>query len=96
MTPQIQSLPSEEDIKRYVDMLITPERADEEGMALAELILLLANPEDDMIWHLANVVAKHAWSKTEDFDEAYSRFARFAKKPVPEKQDRIHELSQEM
>jgi hypothetical protein len=65
------------EIKASVDKIITPERADEEAKAFISIVLEVANWEDDRQWHLANVAAKHAFSKTDAFEEAFREFAGF-------------------
>lgn len=67
---------TEKDIKNWVDEIITPEYADSEGKRLCQLLYAVADETDDQKFHLAETAAKHAFSKTMAFDEAFQEFAK--------------------
>lgn len=81
---KVTPLPTEIEIRRWVDTIITPEQADEQAVPLCALILMFANPEDEKTWHLANVAARHAFSKTDAFDEAFHGFTGIGPRFFPE------------
>ncbi len=87
MSTKTELLPSEERVRQMVDQVITPERADAEARPFCELMMMFASPEDDETWHLANVAARHAFSKTAEFDEAFWEFAGPRPRPEAAKSD---------
>ena len=74
-TPKIKQLPTETQIKQMVDKLIAPERADAEADALVNILLAVSSSESDDQYHLANVAANHAFTKTSRFAQAFAEFA---------------------
>lgn len=79
--PIIRPLPTPERFKQLVDELITPEYADREVKAFIDIVLTVANSEDDTQWHLANEAARHAFSKTDAAEKAFRDFAGFPDRP---------------
>jgi hypothetical protein len=75
MRTQNLTLPTEFDIRHWVENLITPENADTEAKLLAKLLLTVASPDDDELYPLAVAAAKHAFTKTTDFRAAFEEFA---------------------
>lgn len=75
MNPVIRPLPTEYDIRHWVDTLITPERADIEAPLVAKLVLTVANADDDELYPLAVAAAKTAFLKTTAFQQAFEKFA---------------------
>ncbi len=73
--PIIRPLPTENKIRHWVDNIITPERADTEAPLLAKLLLTVSDADNDDLHHLAVTGAKHAFTKTSGFQEAFENFA---------------------
>lgn len=79
--PIIRALPTAGKFCELVDIVITPERADDEAKAFVDIILTIANPEDDKSMHLANTAARHAFSMTSAFEAAFREFAGYPDRP---------------
>lgn len=77
--PMIKPLPSEEQFRRMADELIEPDshRADDQVKALITIVLTFANPEDPETWHLATQTARHAFTRSRAFEQAYRAFAGY-------------------
>ena len=75
--PIIRPVPTEREFRQMVDELIPVEPGINDGAAKAfvNMILTVANPEDDAQWHLANVAARHAFAKTEAAEMAFRKFS---------------------
>jgi hypothetical protein len=73
--PTIRPLPTAEGFKRNVDLVLGADPDDAQVRALVDLVLTPANAEDDRSWALANAAARHAFSKSEAFEEAFRKFA---------------------
>ena len=68
-------MPTETEIKRWVDELITPENADTEARRLTQILHATACRQNDDRWNLTCVACRHAFSKTMEFEEAFREFA---------------------
>lgn len=79
--PIIRAVPTTEGFKKMVDLLITPDRPEDEVKVFVDMILTTANPEDDHSWALATEAARHAFTKTEAFEHAFREFAGFPERP---------------
>ncbi len=79
--PIIRPVPTIEGFKTMVDQLITPDRPEDEAKVFIDMILTTANPDDDHSWALANEAARHAFTKTEAFEQAFRNFAGFPDRP---------------
>lgn len=73
----IKTLPTEADIKRMVDEIITPELADAECRRLVELLMVVSSPDSEEQHHLAMTAARHAYAKTSSFETGFREFAGF-------------------
>lgn len=95
--PLIRAMPDAETFRKHVDRLITPERADAESKVFIEMILTVANPEDDHSWHLANEAARHAFTKTEAFEAAFREYSGFPERTLmPAERYMVHAADAEM
>lgn len=77
--PIIRALPTAERFRELVDILIPPEAGynDQEVKAFVDIVMTVANPEDSHSWHLANTAARHAFIKTEAFEQAFRQFSGY-------------------
>lgn len=73
--PRITRLPNAAEIKKLVETIITPERADVEGKALIELLAAVSSPDLDAQFELAEIAMLHAFSFTMAHEEAMRAFA---------------------
>ena len=82
--PIIKALPTAEQFLKLVDELVGPETMTNESQARAFItsILTVANPEDDYSWHLATTAARHAFAKTQAFEDAFREYAGFPERPM--------------
>ncbi len=72
--PMITSIPTDEKFREMVDEMITPEYADAEARYLSEMLMAVASEEDQSKWELANMLARHAFTKTYAFENAFREF----------------------
>ncbi len=87
--PIIRPVPTEERFRELVDVLIPPEAGynDTAVKAFIDIVLTVANPEDNYSWGLANAAARHAFIKSETFEQAFHSFANWPSR-APYKTDR--------
>ncbi|CAN5354294.1 hypothetical protein BH10ACI2_BH10ACI2_00170 [soil metagenome] len=81
--PIITALPTTEEFNLMADKLVPVEAGynDEQAKALIDIMLTLADPENDHVMHLANTTARHVFAKTEAAEAAFREFAGYPDRP---------------
>lgn len=70
----VTPLPTAEEFNRLVDELVAPDEG-EKALPFIQILQAMANPEDDESWALTQSMIRHAFTKTQAFEDAFRAFA---------------------
>jgi hypothetical protein len=96
--PLIVQAPTDSEVRRIVDELITPENADKEAKLLCWLLFSTASADDPVQYEIAQTAARHAFMKTtayeQLFEPAFREFLGFPAPPCVPEQSTIEATGQ--
>lgn len=73
--PVIRPLPNEAAFKKAVDLVLDDTPNEPAIKSLVDMLLMTANAEDETAWNLAQAAARHAFSRSDAFDQEFRKFA---------------------
>jgi hypothetical protein len=68
---RIDPLPTPEQIRRLVELIIVPELADQQLKALTKLLTAVTNPECEQQFELSEIALRHLFSFTVAHEDAF-------------------------